>query len=244
MILGGTVIISLGLGAVSGYFFAKKKLENQYLEISNKEIAEAKQFYNALHKRDEYDTPESAVESLGLNAVKAVLDYQGKPRVVEDLTIEAVSIDAEVDPSKGPIEVTGEVNIFKDDGDGDPLAEFDYPEEIKNRTEYAPYVISHDEFMESEPGYQQVTITFFEGDDVLSDERDQVIEDIEETVGVENLKQFGHGSKDPKIVYIRNDRLELDFEVVQSQNKYVEEVLGFVQHSDQRKIRKFRGGNE
>jgi hypothetical protein len=98
--------------------------------------------------------------------------------------------------------------------------------------------------MESEPGYQQVTITFFEGDDVLSDERDQVIEDIEETVGVENLKQFGHGSKDPKIVYIRNDRLELDFEVVQSQNKYVEEVLGFVQHSDQRKIRKFRGGNE
>jgi hypothetical protein len=46
-------------------------------------------------------------------------------------------------------------------------------------------------------------------------------------VGDKNLDRFGHGSNDAFIVYIRNDQLEIVYEVVLSPNSYAEEVHGF-----------------
>lgn len=103
-----------------------------------------------------------------------------------------------------------------------------------------PYIISHDEFYNGDEDYQQNTLTYFEGDDVLVDERDQPIRHLSKIVGESNL-QFGKESNDPNIVYIRNHELEVDFEVCRSNGKYTEEVLGFVQHEDAPpKVRKFR----
>jgi hypothetical protein len=45
------------------------------------------------------------------------------------------------------------------------------------------------------------------------------------------LDRFGHGSNDPSIVYIRNDTLEIIYEVVKSPHYYAEEVHGF-KHED------------
>lgn len=241
------LILGFGLGLGTGLLIVKKRLETKYDEIAKREIAEAKQFYSILHKKDDYDTPESAVESLGRTAAEAIVRYQGAEptRVVEDVSL----VDIPIDPDDmGTMEVV----------DGDPLEDFDYDEEIKNRVPGVPYVISHDEYMEAESEHSQVTVTYFEGDGVLIDERDQPIDDIDETVGLDNLERFGVGSKDNKIVYIRNDKLDIDFEVVQSMNKYSEEVLGFVEHSDKpgarrrekyerrsgKKDRRFRGDDE
>jgi len=46
-------------------------------------------------------------------------------------------------------------------------------------------------------------------------------------VGERNLNLFGHGSNDASVVYVRNDKLELIFEVVRSPNSFAEEVHGF-----------------
>lgn len=103
-----------------------------------------------------------------------------------------------------------------------------------------PYIISYDEFNNGDEDYQQNTLTYFEGDDVLVDERDQPIRTVSRVVGESNL-QFGKESNDPNIVYIRNHELEVDFEVCRSNGKYTEEVLGFIQHEDAPpKVRKFR----
>lgn len=102
-----------------------------------------------------------------------------------------------------------------------------------------PYIISHDEFFDGELDYMQNSLTYFEGDDVLTDERDQPIHHMNKIVGETNI-QFGKASQDPNIVYIRNDELEVDFEVCRSTGKFTEEVLGFVEHSDKPRLRKFR----
>lgn len=88
-----------------------------------------------------------------------------------------------------------------------------------------PYVISVTEFTDNETQYGQNSISYYQGDDVLADERDQPIPDIEYIVGRKNLR-FGDGSGDPNIVFVRNDELEVDFEVCQSLGTYAEEVLG------------------
>ncbi len=87
---------------------------------------------------------------------------------------------------------------------------------------------------------EQVSLTYFDGDDVLVDDRDQPVPDPDDSIGEDHLGRFGVGSKDNNIVYVRNDRLELDFEILRSNGKYAQEVLGFIEHSEHRGVRKFR----
>lgn len=102
-----------------------------------------------------------------------------------------------------------------------------------------PYIISQDEFNEGEKDYNQNTLTYFDGDDVLADDRDQPIHHQQQIVGTSNLK-FGHASGDPNIVYIRNDELEVDFEICRSKGTYTSEVLGYAERERKPKPRKFR----
>ena len=114
--------------------------------------------------------------------------------------------------------------------------------EMQNRGAINPYVIHQDEFMANDDEHTQVTLTYFSGDDVLSDERDTVIAEPEVIVGLDNLQKFGHGSGDPNTVYIRNPRLEVDYEVVRSEGTFAQEVHGFtdgdLQHSERRRRRR------
>lgn len=117
---------------------------------------------------------------------------------------------------------------------------WDYHEEKKQRSPLRPYVIHVDERVEG--AYDETTFTYYD-DDVLCNENDEVIagEDRDRLVGERNLDKFGHGSNDPQIVYVRNDHLQMDIEVVRSPNTYAEEVHGFdppeIRHGDRRRGR-------
>lgn len=234
--------MSLVVGSVAGYFFARKNLEQQYDESVKREIAEAKRFYSTLYKKDEFKTPESAVEHLlpkntMPEAARALLSYQGEDNEEmpeEDPNEEIVYERAKpfTEDELTPDEMTDEFeivrNVFEEAKSRTSLGiDFDYEAEVRARTEEAPYVISQEEFMEGEPGYNQVSHTYFAGDGVLVDEKEQPINESDMTVGDDNLVRFGHRSNDNNIVYVRNDALELDFEILRSEGKYAEEVLGF-----------------
>jgi hypothetical protein len=111
-------------------------------------------------------------------------------------------------------------NIFDNHGRSD-----DYDLDRSNRSSEQPYILSQDEYMDAEPQYSQNSLTFYEKDGVLADNRDQPITDINMVVGLENL-QFGKASGDMNIVYVRNDNLEVDFEILRSVGSYAEEVFG------------------
>jgi len=102
---------------------------------------------------------------------------------------------------------------------------WNYAAELESRTPNAPYVIHEDEYRESEHDYTQTTYTYWEGDDVLTDSDNQPIVDRELTVGVANLK-WGHGSGDANVVFIRNDRLEVEAEVTRDPRSWEEEIQG------------------
>lgn len=224
-IAGFTTTLAVVAGAAAGASIAATLMEPIYQEVARKEIAEAKKFYSALNKTGEFATPAQAVETLETHeAVEALRKYQGE--------------ETEVDVIERELE-----DFITDAGDVPDDDEWSYDDELPQRSEEVPYIIHYDEFMGQEKEYDQVTLSYFEGDDVLADERDGTIDHPEEVIGPDNLK-FGHGSKDNNIVYIRNDNVELEFEVVRSRGKYVEEVLGFMEHADRHKTRKFRGDDE
>lgn len=116
-----------------------------------------------------------------------------------------------------------------------------YSYELSKRTPEHPYVIHQDEFMaEEREGYSQVSYTYYEADDVLCAEDDKPLAHRDLTVGQDNLR-FGHGSTDPNVVYVRNDRLELEMEITRSSGSYEEEVMGLdpeLEHGDDYETRR------
>lgn len=87
------------------------------------------------------------------------------------------------------------------------------------------YIVTENEYIQGERDYNQATFTWYEGDDVLTDQDDTVIENVDRIVGRKNLL-FGLNSNDANVVYIRNEHLEYDYEVIRSTGSYGVDVLG------------------
>ena len=121
----------------------------------------------------------------------------------------------------------------------DVMVESESVEEERNPDE--PYIISVDEYMNDREEYDKNTVTYFEEDDVLVDEREQVIPDVDSTVGNDSLTKFGHKSNDTKVVYVRNERIESDFEILLDTRSYSETVLGI---REEKEVRRMRGEDD
>ncbi len=250
LILALTGTVSALGGAFITAMLANRAYKAKYELIAESEIEAARRYYSAVHDKPSLEevaaelTPEDHGLALAVNALEG---YQGK--VPYDNQEKLGEITSVIQTEEG-LEVEGRLdpkvtnNIFVD---GKPMEDdFDYEAEIALRREDTPYIISKDEYFQGEKDYAQETLTFYEEDDTLVDSQDQPIPDSDAAVGDINMQKFGHGSGDNNVVYIRNDRMELDFEVLKSKNSYVQDVLG-LRHADgggSRKRPRFRGDDE
>ena len=91
------------------------------------------------------------------------------------------------------------------------------PEELDK-----PYVIPPEQFGDNDE-YEQISLTYY-ADAVLTDENDEIIEDVEETVGFESLNHFGEYEDDS--VFVRNDARKCDYEILLDQRTYSEVAKG------------------
>ena len=79
-----------------------------------------------------------------------------------------------------------------------------------------PYVISPDEFGECDD-YDTSSLTYY-SDGVLTDDRDEIIEDAEDIVGNDFESHFGEYEDDS--VFIRNEKHKTDYEILLDQRNY------------------------
>lgn len=95
----------------------------------------------------------------------------------------------------------------------------------KQKDEYVigPYVITEDEFGEIDE-YETNTLTYY-ADGVLADDADDVIEDVEDTVGHESLIHLGVEDEQLHLVdsvYVRNDDKKCDYEILFDLRRYAD----------------------
>lgn len=271
-VIGVSMAVGAGLG-VCGYFVLKRKLEaklrKEYDDQFDAEVAEMREHYARLNKSGPFSEPETAVEQLlTKNAATALRNYgnrtvevSGDPVVADIRAGEVTDPELTDDPDfeerpevdvtalrermrRGPVTVEERgQNIFVD---GNPLTgedEWDQEEVERAREAGEPHVITHDEFMENPDDWATNSLTYFNGDDILADDQDVPVEDIEELVGSENLSKFGQGSRDRNVVYVRNPKTEVLFEITFHSGEYSKEVAGF-KHSSPIGIRRFRDHDE
>lgn len=79
-----------------------------------------------------------------------------------------------------------------------------------------PYLITVDEYAELDD-YEVNSLYYYE-DNVLTDELGNVIDDVDDTVGADNLKKFDDMSVDS--IYIRNDARMSDYEILRDMGRY------------------------
>lgn len=89
----------------------------------------------------------------------------------------------------------------------------------------APYVIPPEELYERED-YETYTL-FYYADGVLTDDNEEIIEDVESTIGFESLNHFGEYEDDS--VFVRNDVRGCDYEILRDNRNY-SDVIAKKQH--------------
>ena len=95
-----------------------------------------------------------------------------------------------------------------------------------NQTPQEPFVISPDQFVQECKNYDKITITYYQRDDVLVDEDGEPIIDEKPIIG-EALTHFGDMDADDNLVYVRNEKYDIDYEVIKEDLSYAGDILGF-----------------
>lgn len=85
--------------------------------------------------------------------------------------------------------------------------------ESKNteRDEVIPYIHVIPPESAGENDYDISSLTYYT-DGILTDEREEIVENVNEVVGLESLNHFGEYEDDS--VWVRNDKLKMDFEIL------------------------------
>lgn len=214
------VMFGLGaaIGAVAVYLITKEKYE----EIIQEEIDSVKDVFrkyanseNQLDLEDLSEMSEEEYNNRVNKTIQNVTPFNKKDRLVYKRTLGKLTEYDQV--SADPVtKIIPKVVDMED-------AENEYRESSDE-----PYVISVDEYNEENETHDKLTITYYNIDDTLVDERDEIIADVDSIIGNEALSRFGDGSNDPDIVYVCNERLAIDYEVIRVDKSYQETVLGIV----------------
>ena len=227
--------VGVAIGFTVGYKVAEKRLKTKYSKLAEDEIAEMRLHYQQKVVAAEPKPPIDIVveeRERYTEAEQQAIDETNARFPAEEEEITLVPATPE-----GIAEAVNQ-NVFDTI---EPEGPWDYSVEHKRRQPDVPYIIHVDEFTQNEPVHEQLVYTYYEQDDVLADLRDNTIDDMDAVIGLGNLGRWGHGSNDDNIVYIRNEELKLDFEVVRDRGSYEAETRKNIRHSYDRRRRVQRG---
>ena len=195
-----TIIFSVGaaIGAASTYFILKDRFDKQ----RNEEQARDKEYYKELYSNKEETQSEKVKE---------------KPEDVEINIENAVMAEIDVKSGEEPDynDIINKLNYNQfstktPDMSGDP------------RPAKKPYQISMDDYNEDVSQIKKI-ISYFEDDGVCMDnDTKEVLDNVAKDIGIDNLELINTEGNDE--VYIRNEQLGIDYNVVSEPGSYEDYV--------------------
>jgi hypothetical protein len=221
------LVVGAAIGAGISFLWTRRKLETKYEKIAEEEIDAMREHFRSrlVAKEDKPDLEDLAGKAQELGYASPT---GPKPSPEADPTALEPRPPVPLPPRPKPnrihqaLEEAQNDQTVGDDG-------WNYDAEKAQRQHDTPYVIHFDE--RGEADFDQVTFTYYEGDDVVCDNDDQIVQPRDQIVGDQNLDKFGHGSGDPNVVYLRNDNLAVEIELTRDPGSYSEEVRG-IKHWD------------
>lgn len=212
------LIVGIGTGFTTGYFISKKKYEAK----ADHEIQTVK---DALNKRmqelaDEIKKqPKDSSKSCGhkptMKPSASTLDLNkntkgGKPNYHDY----AAPYRSDKEDERDLREVPGSeppTPIV-------PIKPVKKGDSVSHTVNDGPYVISPDDYEKSD--YEKSELVYYTGDMVLADSDFNTVKNPTKMVGNDALGSFGRYLED--IVYVRDDKLKIDYEITRDRRKFVD----------------------
>lgn len=202
-------VVCLGAAGVGGYFAWKKygkrfkKEENEPIEVTYVPFKPEKEPI----MRDPDDKKVSNMDISKSKFATGLHDYmQIPPDKMESFESYLASLESPEDDDEEE----------DDDSDEDDIHNF------KDRA--GPYQITAGEFCNTRTYYDKASLNYFSKDKVVTDDHDQVMENDDLVLG--DLQEAFNRAGSSSIIYIRNEELEIDYEVNYVEGSYRKEVLG------------------
>lgn len=181
-------------GLTIGSLVTWKLIKTKYEQYAQEEIDSVKEVYAKRHN-DTNEDDRPETESFDENARAKADEAKEKPSIVEYAS---------------KLHGYGYTNY----------SELSSQKEEDDERMYEPCVIPPEEFGACED-YDQLSLTYF-SDGVLADENDEPIDNVDELVGLDSLNHFGEFEDDS--VFVRNDRLKADIEILLDLRNYSDVV--------------------
>lgn len=194
-------------GAAGGYIFANKKAQLKWQAYAEEQITSVKKHYGMVHDPNDYDTPEEADEANR----ERVSEYLARLDELEYLADPEGRTSPEDAAKAAPEEA---------------VASAEPPASSVNFDKDYPYPVSSDEFFQDHNDYPKITLQWYEDDEILADDRDEVLSDYNSLVGNCVPKFFGFDKTQPDAVYVINHSKEAAYEVLRNVGSYQEIVCG------------------
>lgn len=213
------------VGAGIGSLVTWRLLKKHYADFAQEEINAVKAHYSKIFK----DGPDEDITNI-------VAKYKDKVDDLGYVTSESDNSDDVEDESEESSEEEDE-DSFDDDSEPEVNNIWRFAKDHPHPEDEA-YVITFEQFNDEHDDYDKGDLTYYEADDILVDSQESPIDDVEGLIGPDALTRFGDASRDKNIVYVRNDRISMDFEISKDSRSYVE-MLG-IHEPKKHKVHKMR----
>lgn len=187
-------------GAGAAYIFLKEKIKKE-LEESNRELLDAIQESMEERYRQKYEKKDEKKEE-----VESRPDTHPKSSIVKP------------DPAEKErvlYEKASKIIVENGYNKTDP-ADNEFPTEEPPKHEKrigGPYIVTEEEVYDADCGYDCKVVRYDSENNIVTDDFGYELEDVDQEVGWENLYLLRDQYADEGVIYIRNDGLELDYEV-------------------------------
>ena len=180
-------LLAFTFGTVVGVAASWKFMELKYRKIADEEIASVKEVYSS--KPVEEDTEEADEDQ-----VESEVTEEPEPEFIKEDHNEYHNEYHKILQTQN---YHNNYSAISKEGDTSDESLVD-----------GPYIIDYNEVGELD--YETIELTYYEGDHVLADELDELVDDVDGTVGKANLEKFGEYDS----IYVRHDARRVDYEIL------------------------------
>ena len=259
----GIAIISFVVGAAASFLVTRKLIEEKYVKLAQGEIDSVKEQLRRNRSKSDMHTFLDVLVTNGatIDEVNTVVSIATKYR--EDFKDEIDPNNIRKDDEKKNSNLVGnsslrgtrthEYNNTKqnyhlidrqtehcsepdeDDAAYEGHDEVNPSSEDNVSVDYEnPYVIDDISFSEEFINHDKLSIIYYEEDDVLADENEDIMDDVDRAVGYNNLNILNADLTHPDMIYVRNERFAIDYEITIVHGSYQELVQGVMLEPKQR----------
>ena len=221
------LFLAFTAGGAAGFFAAKKLLEQHYMELSQLEIDDVKEYY-----RKKYEGKEPvSITADTIEEYRKIATRYTKPDLHE-LAKANKDEETEEDDETDETDELEEEEYDDLDEEEMALAGIETTDNLDPTKE--PYLITYDEYVAPTDIFEKVELFYYRFDDVICTADDLVVPEPEDQLGWE-----WHTALETKTsAFVRNENLAVDFEIHSFSKSYGEEVAARIETDKEKKYRR------